>query len=336
MARRRFGVVLLVPQPVASEVDVLRRALGVDDIERIPPHITITPPANVAEAAVDEVFGLLNDVAAGTAPITATLGPAATFWPRSPVVFLDVGGDEARAAIATLYERTFVPPLSRPLGRAFVPHVTIADRIAEARIAGAVDAARGYEAVVRFDGIHLLEHVAGPEGRIWRPVHDAPFAVPAVVGRGGVEIELTSTSGLPLDVQRFVRRSSLESYGGALVRDAWQPLGTPFVITARRADHEVVGVLAGWYRGDLATVDDVIVADAERRHGVGRHLLARAESDVAGEGVAEMVAVVPRLEPAVALFRSAGWVVESRLPGATRIEADRLVRIVPRQEVPRT
>ncbi len=334
MARRRFGVVLLVPEPVASEVDVLRRALGVDDVGRIPPHITIVPPVNVAEAAVDEAVELLRTVASGTPPITATLGPATSFWPTSPVVFLDVGGDEAQAAIAGLHERAFVPPLSRPMGHGFVPHVTLADGIAEPRIPGAVESLRGYQAVGHFDRLHLLEQVSGPDGRVWRPVHDAPFAAPAVVGRGGVEIELASTSGLPLDVQRFVRHASLEPFGGALVRDAWQPLGTPFVVTARRAGHEVVGVLAGWHRGGLATIDDLVVAEGERRQGIGRHLLARAESELADVGVVEVVAVVPRHEPTTALFRSAGWVAESTLPGGARVESDRMVRIVPRQELP--
>ena len=169
---------------------------------------------------------------------------------------------------------------------------------------------------------------------MWRPVHDVPFAAPAVVGRGGVELELTSTSGLPLDVQRFVRHASLEPFGGALVRDVWQPLGTPFVVTARREGHEVVGVVAGWHRGGLATIDDLVVAEGERRQGIGRHLLARAESELAGAGVVEVVAVVPRHEPTTALFRSAGWVAESTLPGGARGESDRMVRIVPRQEIP--
>jgi 2'-5' RNA ligase/GNAT superfamily N-acetyltransferase len=334
MARRRFGVVLLVPEPVASEVDVLRRALGVDDVGRIPPHLTIVPPVNVAEAAVDEALDLLRTVASGIAPITATLGPATSFWPTSPVVFLDVGGDEVRAAITALHERAFVPPLSRPMGHGFVPHVTLADGIAEPRIPGAVEALRGYEAVVSFDRLHLLEQVSGPDGRVWRPVHDVPFAAPAVVGRGGVELVITCTSGLPLDVQRFVRHASLEPFGGALVRDVWQPLGTPFVVTARGEGHEVVGVVAGWHRGGLATIDDLVVAEGERRQGIGRHLLARAESELAGAGVVEVVAVVPRHEPTAALFRSAGWVAESTLPGGARVESDRMVRIVPRQEIP--
>ena len=95
-----------------------------------------------------------------------------------------------------------------------------------------------------------------------------------------------------------------------------------------------MGVIAGWHRGGLATIDDLVVAEGERRQGIGRHLLARAESELADVGVVEVVAVVPRHEPTTALFRSAGWVAESTLSGGARVESDRMVRIVPRQELP--
>ena len=153
-------------------------------------------------------------------------------------------------------------------------------------------------------------------------------------GAAASELELTSTSGLPLDVQRFVRHASLEPFGGALVRDVWQPLGTPFVVTTRHEGHGVVGSSPAGTAVVVATIDDLVVAEGERRQGIGRHLLARAESELAGAGVVGVVAVVPRHEPTTALFRSAGWVADTTLPGGARGESDRMVRIVPRQEIP--
>ena len=78
MARRRFAVVLLVPQPVATQVDVLRHALGVEDVERIAPHVTLVPPVNIAVDLVDDALALVRNAAAAAVPIVATLGPVAT------------------------------------------------------------------------------------------------------------------------------------------------------------------------------------------------------------------------------------------------------------------
>ena len=63
MARQRLGVVLLVPQPLATEIDGVRRALGDDARERIPPHITLVPPVNVAERDLPRAFTLVRTAA---------------------------------------------------------------------------------------------------------------------------------------------------------------------------------------------------------------------------------------------------------------------------------
>jgi hypothetical protein len=44
--RVRLASALLVPEPFAREIDGLRRALD-DDIDRVPPHLTLVPPVNV-------------------------------------------------------------------------------------------------------------------------------------------------------------------------------------------------------------------------------------------------------------------------------------------------
>jgi hypothetical protein len=49
MGRHRLGVVLLVPDPWAAEVDGLRRALGDEALDRVAPHITLVPPSNVSD-----------------------------------------------------------------------------------------------------------------------------------------------------------------------------------------------------------------------------------------------------------------------------------------------
>ena len=92
MPRRRLGVALLVPPPVAVEVDGLRRALGDPSRRRIPPHLTLVPPVNVREEDLGAALDVLRRAARAVPPLDLRLGPAATFHPVNPVVYLAVGG----------------------------------------------------------------------------------------------------------------------------------------------------------------------------------------------------------------------------------------------------
>lgn len=171
MARRRFGVALLVPPPVAAEVDGLRRALGDGALGRIPPHITLVPPVNVAEDEVGDALTVLRRAAQATRPLDLRLGPATTFHPVTPVVYLAVSGDVE--AVHALRDRVFDPPLTRPLTHPFVPHATLADDMAPDRIPAAVAALADYVADVRVESVHLLEE---GRGRVWRPIAEAGFS----------------------------------------------------------------------------------------------------------------------------------------------------------------
>lgn len=168
MPRRRLGVALLLPPPVAGEVDGLRRALGDGSLGRIPPHLTLVPPVNVAADAMDDVVAVLRRAATATRPLDLRLGPATTFAPVTPVVYLGVSGDVD--AVHALRDRVFTPPLERVLTHPFVPHVTVADDMVPARIAAAVAALADYEVDVHLDAVHLLEE---GRGRIWRPIAEA-------------------------------------------------------------------------------------------------------------------------------------------------------------------
>jgi 2'-5' RNA ligase len=167
MSRRRLGVALLVPAPAAAEVDGLRRALGDGSLGRIPPHVTLVPPVNVAEQALPDALAVLRAAADRTPPLDLRIGPAATFHPVNPVVFLQVGG--AVEQLAALRDRVLVPPLERVITHPFVPHVTVADDMEPTRIRAAVAALADYVVDVRIDAVHLLEE---GRGRVWRPVAD--------------------------------------------------------------------------------------------------------------------------------------------------------------------
>jgi 2'-5' RNA ligase len=78
MGRRRFGVAVFVPRPVATEVDGLRRAFGDRAIGRIAPHITLVPPVNVRDENVADAVAAVDVAAVACQPFAATLGAADT------------------------------------------------------------------------------------------------------------------------------------------------------------------------------------------------------------------------------------------------------------------
>jgi 2'-5' RNA ligase len=268
-------VALLLPGAVAREVDGLRRALGDAGLGRVPPHVTLVSPVNVRESEVGEALRLLRTAAAATTPIALGLGPAGSFLPANPVLHLPVGigGD----ACTALRERLQAAPLQRPASWPYVPHVTLAEEPDPERIPAAVELLDGFVVDVVVDRVHLLER--GSDDGVWRPIADAELRPAAVVGRGGLPLELAVTGLADPEA------TAVLVGGGAdvpIVGDL-EPPHPRVVVTARR-DGEVVGV--GWssLTGERAELRAVVVRAGDRGEGVGSHLLAAVEAAVRDRG----------------------------------------------------
>jgi ribosomal protein S18 acetylase RimI-like enzyme len=170
----------------------------------------------------------------------------------------------------------FVAPLERELTFPFVPHVTLADDMEPERIAASIAALAGFVVEVEFTRVHLLqEQRHGDAHRRWVPIADAPFARPAIVGRGGIELELGLSRLVDPQVAAFERDAWGEEIppvapatGGGRIAGRM-----PLVVVARRRG-EVVGLARGWTDDERATLEAVVVDPSHRRQGVGRHLLA--------------------------------------------------------------
>jgi 2'-5' RNA ligase len=266
VARVRLGVALLVPAPLDAEVDGLRRALGDGALGRIPAHLTLVPPVNVREDRLGEALAVLRRAAAGTRPFTVALGPPSTFLPDNPTLYLAVAGDDG--AVRALRDRVFVDPLARTLTWPFVPHVTLADEADPDRIAAALPALTDYRAEATFTSVHLLRE--GP-GRIWAPIADAAFAPPAVIGRGGLPLELTVSERPDPGALGVGRATGL----------------VPLTVTAR-LEGTVAGYAEGWWRGDVAHLSTLVVAGDDLGLGVGGHLVAAFRSEAAARGCMEI------------------------------------------------
>jgi GNAT superfamily N-acetyltransferase len=246
VARRRLGVALLVPPPYDTAIDALRLAVGDGALGRVPAHVTLVPPVNVREDALGEALARAREAAASAAArLTLVLGPPTTFLPDNPVLYLPVVGD-----VEPLRHKAFRAPLWREPAWPYVPHVTLADDLPPERIAGALAALERYSVAIDVSAVHLLQE--GPD-RAWRPIAGVRLGPPAVIGRGGLAVELTD------EVMADPTVAALDLPSG----DRW--------VVARR-DGELAGVAVMAKRWLQA----VFVVPAFRGEGIGAHLLARA------------------------------------------------------------
>jgi GNAT superfamily N-acetyltransferase len=264
----------------------------------------LVPPVNVREDAIDDALRVLRSAGAAVAPFTLQLGPAATFLPANPTLYLLVSGPGVEE-LQRLRDAVFIPPLERPLTWAFVPHVTIADELPPDRIAAAREVLAGYRAAVTFERVHLLEESKTDAGRIWRPIADASFAPSAIVGRGGIELELTVSAEPDIEVDAFSKREWDAYRVEVLGPDATDE--EPFTIVARQGG-DIVGVAGGWTVGGVAYLGNLIVASQLRGQGVGSKLLAAFESLAAERGATRLAVRTYRNQPAYEFYRQHGWV----------------------------
>ncbi len=323
MSRLRLGAALMLPAPLAGEVQGLRRACG--DHGRMAPHLTLVPPVNVRRDEVGEALSVLRRAASQTRPFTLTLGPPATFLPDNPVLYLEVGGD--LDALVALRSRVFVGPLSRTLTWPFTPHVTICDSGEPTRLEAAVVALADFRVDFAVERVHLLHEQPhdGHRHRRWVPFLDAVLAEPVVVGRGGFELELIPSECFDAWSRATVASWQQEEPGElasvdelatvdelASVDEQWDWPGVaesavrPLVLRAVH-DGVLVGVLVGHRSGHVGVIESGIVAPDQRRHGIARHLLGAFVSTMADEGASQVSAWVPAGSSGEHWLRSAGF-----------------------------
>lgn len=239
-------------------------------MERIPPHLTLVPPVNVAQADLPKALTVLRAAAAATAPrVNVSLGSPTSFLPVNPVLYLPIvsGAD----AVHALRHRVWKPPLSRELTWPFVPHVTVADDAPAETIDAAVTALAGFGAQVVFRRVHLLvERHPGPR---WIPLADVAFGPPAVVSRGGpLALELVTSQLIDPE------GAALLDAEGVRLELPPSPARGPIVVTARR-EGEVVGLAVAWL-GAAGCRSETYVAERHRRQGIGRHLQSALQAAV--------------------------------------------------------
>ena len=282
-----------MPQPAATQIDGLRRALGDGALGRIDPHLTLVPPINVAERDLTAALAVVRSAAAAARPLRLRLGPVTTFAPVNPVAYLRVGGEPADVDVLhRLRGDLRAGPLERPDQHDFVPHVTVADDLPAGRIDAAVQALADFSVEVVVDRVHVL---AEQPGRVWVPIADAALGADGggVVGRGSLPLEITVT-GRP-DVE-----------AAALLAVDQEHPGLPFAVSARR-ERSIVAAGWGWSAAGRLELADLVVSALHRGQGIGRHVLAAIEALGARRGCTEAGTSAPVTGAPAALLRASGW-----------------------------
>jgi 2'-5' RNA ligase/GNAT superfamily N-acetyltransferase len=306
--RARVGVVLPIPADAAREIDGLRRALDHATLDLVGPHVTLVAPVNVRVSDLDEAMDTVREAAARTPPLRLRLGPPATFWPATPVVYLAVDGDldaldRVRAAVS-------IGPLARPPAWPFVPHVSLADDAAPDVIPGALTALASYRVSVTVTSLQLLEE--RPD-RSWQPLADVTLSGRRVVGRGGLELVIDVGAALDQPAARWLAAAQLAAAPAAGARP---PPGRPLALAARR-EGSVVGAAVAATDEEL-WLEAIAVDPAVRRQGVGRHLLRAVEAIGVERSCRRAWIVCPADGPGPAWLASQGWVDDLELPAWRR------------------
>jgi 2'-5' RNA ligase/GNAT superfamily N-acetyltransferase len=299
MAKIRFGVALVIDEPIARDIDVLRRALGDGALQRIMPHITIVPPVNIDESRVDACLEILRDAAIETRPFHVSLGDVATFMPANPVIYLNI--DPAKEVLR-LRDSVFRGPLNKKEDHEFVPHVTICDEASEEKINGALLALSAYRQETTFDRIHLLRK---DTNKPWYSFADFVFSAQRTIGTGGLEVKLDVSEVVSSDAARFLDRE-------------WRPqLNTQFgpgrlnyepAVTVARREGEIVGVLQAELRPPACHIREVFIGAAYRGQGIANHLLATLDDVLRQKNCSRLTYSVLKDCEAETYFRAKGWV----------------------------
>lgn len=162
-----IGVAIAIPEPWASELQDYRTSVGDTTATQIPTHITLIPPAEVAEEELPAVSEHLAGVAATVEPFDIHLRGTGTFRPVSPVVFVTVA--EGISGCEVLADAVRRGPLAVELHYPYHPHVTIAHHLDDPTLDRAFEELATFECRFAVDAFSLYVH---DRDAGWQPTHE--------------------------------------------------------------------------------------------------------------------------------------------------------------------
>lgn len=156
-----IGVAIPVPDPWGSELRERRAEFGDPQAELVPSHVTLLPPTEVAEHALEQIYAKLTVDATNVDPFTMRLRGTGTFRPISPVVFVAVS--EGISSTEQLAKHVRDGLLEGELEFPFHPHVTVAHRLSDDALDHAYEALADFECEfeVQAFAVYLHDDEAG-------------------------------------------------------------------------------------------------------------------------------------------------------------------------------
>lgn len=165
-----IGVSIAVPEPHGEWLRQQRRSFGDTNADHIPSHITLAPPLDVPQSALDRLSEVLSAEASRHQPFTIALGGTGTFRPVSEVVYIVVRqGVPESAELSRGVTRALEAP--DPVHE-FHPHVTVAHDISTESLDHAALALADFEAEFTVSAFSLYVH---DDERGWTPLKDFPL-----------------------------------------------------------------------------------------------------------------------------------------------------------------
>jgi 2'-5' RNA ligase len=151
-----IGVALALPEPWATELQAYRTRIGDTTAQKIPAHITLVPPVEVAESEIAAIGDHLDRAAAAVRPFRVHLRGTGTFRPVSSVVFVALA--EGISQCEQLASAVRTGPLAAELRFPYHPHVTVAHDLDDAQLDRAFTELGDFECTFEADGFHLYVH----------------------------------------------------------------------------------------------------------------------------------------------------------------------------------
>ncbi|MTB71878.1 2'-5' RNA ligase family protein [Arsenicicoccus sp. MKL-02] len=165
-----IGVSIAIPDPWGCELQRARLSYGDEQARGIPTHVTVLPPTEVDDAAMDDIHEHLLRAAGSVPPFLLELRGTGTFHPVSPVVFIQVA--RGIPSCEQLEARVRDGVLARELSFTYHPHVTVAHGLPDDALERAHAELADYHAQFAVDAFSL--YVQGEDG-VWRPIRRYPL-----------------------------------------------------------------------------------------------------------------------------------------------------------------
>ena len=265
MKRYRVGLIHKFSDFDSERVDGLRSALGGFGIGRIPPHITLVAPANIHPRDVGAEIHRLRTIASETEPYELEVGPAGSFSPISPVLYLAVGGDLSE--LSRLQTKVISSRLYRAGQRPFVPHVTILEPAGDSEVFGALEVIKAPLFKHRASSFEMM--VSSTQG-YWEVSGEFRFEPARKVHRGGLSVEVFPHSGGDLALHDFVATEGVSQslfYPHADRRLRFD--GQRHVAVSLYHDGQLIACASSAFHSTIALIRAVVVRSDLQRLGIG-------------------------------------------------------------------